>query len=68
MWYGLKVTMEHYAATIHKEGGIKNDLNDWHIEHNNPRYILNLLLSAITVSLKTTEIINSLQKLEFNNG
>jgi predicted helicase len=57
--------MERYAVTTHRESGIKNDPNDWGIEHNNPRYILDLLLSVITVSVKTADIINSLPKLEF---
>jgi predicted helicase len=57
--------MERYAVTTHKESGIKNDPNDWAIEHNNPRYILDLLLSVITVSIKNADIIDSLPKLEF---
>jgi predicted helicase len=57
--------MERYAVTTHKESGIRNDPNDWAIEHNNPRYILDLLLSVITVSVKTVDVINSLPKLEW---
>jgi predicted helicase len=57
--------MERYAVTTHKESGITNDPNDWAIEHGNPRYILDLLLSVITVSVKTADIIDSLPKLEF---
>ena len=34
-------------------------------EHNNPHYILDLLLSIITVSVETVKIINSLPKLKF---
>jgi predicted helicase len=56
--------MEHYAATTHKESGIKNDHNDWTIEHNNPRYILDLLLSVIALSIKTVDIVAGLQKVE----
>jgi predicted helicase len=56
--------MERYAVTTHKESGITNNPNDWAIEHNNPRYILDLLLSVITVSVKTVDIVNSLPKLE----
>jgi predicted helicase len=57
--------MEHYAATTHKESGIKNDPNDWTIEHNNPRYILDLLLLVIAVSVKTVDIVAGLPKLEW---
>ena len=57
--------MERYAITIHKESGIKNDPNDWAEEVGNPRYILDLLLSIINVSVQTVDIVNSLPKLVF---
>jgi predicted helicase len=57
--------MERYAVTTHKESGIKNDPNDWAIEHNNLRYILDLLLSVITVSIKTVDIVAGLPKVDF---
>jgi predicted helicase len=41
---------------------IKEDMK---AKHNNPRYILNLLLSVIKVSLKTMDIVDELPKLEF---
>ena len=55
--------MERYAITIDKASQIKNDPNDWSREHKQPRYILDLLLSVITLSCKTVEIINKLPKL-----
>ena len=60
--------MERYQVTTHKESKIKNDPNDWAKEQNNPRYILDLLLSIITVSVKSVDIINSLPKLEFDKN
>jgi predicted helicase len=57
--------MERYAVTSNKESGIKNDPNDWAAEHGNPRYILDLLLSVITVSIKTVEIVEGLPKVEW---
>ena len=39
--------MERYQVSVHAESGIKNDPNDWAKEVNNPRYILDLLLSVI---------------------
>lgn len=57
--------MERYAVTVDKASQIKNDPNDWADEHNKPRYILDLLLSIITVSIKTLDIVESLPKLEF---
>lgn len=55
--------MERYQVTIDKESLIKNDPNDWSKEHNNPRYILDLLLSVVNVSVKTNAIVRELPKL-----
>lgn len=57
--------MERYQVTIHKESQIKNDPNDWAEEVGNPRYILNLFLSIINVSVQTVEIVNRLLKVKF---
>jgi predicted helicase len=57
--------MERYAITTHKESGIKNDPNDWAEEVGNPRYILDLLLSVINVSVQTVDIVNDLPKVKF---
>jgi predicted helicase len=57
--------MERYAVTTHKESGIRNDPNDWAKEHDNPRYILDLMLSVITVSMKTMAIVEGLPKVEW---
>lgn len=61
----IEWVMDRYQVKVDKDSGIKNDPNDWGLEHNNPRYILNLILSLITVSLETVKIINNLPKLEF---
>jgi len=61
----IEWVMERYAVTTHKESGIKNDPNDWAKEHNDPQYILNLLLSVITVSVKTVEIVEGLPRVEW---
>lgn len=57
--------MERYAVTTNKDSGITNDPNLWCDEHNDPKYILNLLLSIITLSLKTNELVKKLPKVEF---
>ncbi len=57
--------MERYQVTVHKESGIRNDPNDWAKEVGNPRYILDLLLSIINVSVQTVEIVEGLPKLTF---
>lgn len=56
--------MDRYQVKVDKDSGIKNDPNDWGLEHNNPRYILDLILSIITVSMATNEIVNRLPKLD----
>ena len=62
--YAIDWIMERYAVTIHKESGIRNDPNDWAREHNNQQYILDLLLSIITVSIETVDIVAELPKVE----
>jgi predicted helicase len=57
--------MERYQVKTDKKSGIKNDPNDWAEEVGNPRYILDLLLSIINVSVQTVEIVEGLPKLEF---
>ena len=57
--------MERYAITTDKKSGIVNDPNDWCKEVNDEKYIFNLLLRIINVSVKTVDIINSLPKLNF---
>lgn len=57
--------MERYAVTTHKDSGIKNDPNDWAEEVGNPRYILDLLLSIVNVSVQTVEIVEGLPTISF---
>lgn len=52
--------MERYQQTQDKKSLIKNNPNDWSIEHNQPCYILDLLLSVINVSVQTVEIVKGL--------
>ena len=61
----IEWVMERYSVTIHKESGIENNPNDWAVEHENPQYILDLLLSVITVSIKTVDIVAGLPKVEW---
>ena len=56
--------MERYAITIDKASQIKNDPNDWSREHEQPRYILDLLLSVIMLSCQTVDVINTLPILK----
>lgn len=58
--------VERYCVSQDTKSLIKNDANDWAREHNQPRYILDLLLSVINVSIQTVEIVNALPKLKFD--
>lgn len=57
--------MERYQITTHKESGITNNPKDWAAEVGNPKYILDLLLSVINVSVQTVGIVEGLPGVEF---
>lgn len=57
--------MDRYRVTKDKKTGILNNPNDWCQEHGNPRYILDLLLSVITVAVKTMDLIHQLPQINF---
>ena len=52
--------IDRYQVRTHKASGIVNDPNDWCAEHDNPRYILDLVKRVTTVSVRTVEIVRSL--------
>jgi predicted helicase len=56
----IEWVMERYAVTTHKDSGIVNDPNDWAAEQGEPRYILDLLLSVIALSVRTMAIVRGL--------
>ena len=61
-WYGSK----KWNAQAKKSGsGIVNNPNDWSREHQKPRYILDLLLSVINVSVQTVDIVNALPEVDW---
>ena len=57
--------MERYCDKVDKKSGIRNDANQWGIEHGNPKYPLELLQSIITLSVRTLDIIEKLPKITF---
>lgn len=59
----IEWVMERYAITTHKDSGITNNPNDWATEQGSPRYILDLLLSVIALSIETAEIVKGLPKM-----
>lgn len=61
----IEWVMDRYQVTTDKKSGITNDPNHWAEEVGNPRYILDLLLSIINVSMQTVDIVDGLPKMEF---
>lgn len=61
----LEWIIDRYQVKTDKASGIVNDANAWGIEHGKPRYILDLILSSITVSLRTLDIVEALPAVEF---
>ena len=59
----IEWVMERYAVKTDPASKITNDPNDWCREHDDPKYIYNLLLRIITVSLETVKIVGALPRL-----
>lgn len=57
--------MERYQITTHKDSGITNDPNDWAAEVGNARYILDLLLSVINLSVESVRLVKGLPGVKF---
>ncbi|MER5304105.1 type ISP restriction/modification enzyme [Streptomyces lasiicapitis] len=53
--------IDRYQVKVDKASGIVNDPNDW---SDNPRYIVDLLLKIVTVSLETMKIVDGLPPLD----
>lgn len=54
---------KRYQVTRDKDSGIVNDPNDWCAEHNQPRYIIDLLKRVVRVSMETMKIVRRLPAL-----
>ncbi|MDE0573471.1 DEAD/DEAH box helicase family protein [Demequina sp. B12] len=61
---GLDWIIDRYQVKTDKASGIVNDPNDWSREVGNPRYILDLIAKAATVSVETMKIVDALPDLE----
>ena len=61
----IEWVMERYQVTTNKDSGIVNDPNLWLKESGNERYIVDLLLKVITVSMETQKTVAKLPKLAF---
>ena len=59
----IEWVMERYQFTRDKDSGIVNDPNDWCNEHNEPRYIIDLVKRIVRVSMETIKIVKALPAL-----
>ncbi|GAB2540973.1 DEAD/DEAH box helicase [Brachybacterium huguangmaarense] len=64
----IEWVMRQYQVTTDKASGIVNDPNQWGLEHDNSRYILDLLQKVVTVSVRTVEITENLPSLDKNTN
>ena len=62
----IEWVMERYQVTVNKDSGIVNDPNKWLEECGDERYIVDLILKVVTVSMETLKIVSSLPKLDFS--
>ena len=57
--------IDRYQVKTDSKSGIENNPNDWCTEHGDEKYILNLILSCITVSLKILDVVENLTEVRF---
>ena len=59
----LEWVMDRYAVTTDKASGITNDPNLW--DEKNPRFIVELIQSVVTVSVLTMDLVAELPRMVF---
>ena len=62
----LDWVVERCGVSIDKDSQIKNDFNDYAKSVGDEKYIFNLILRVITVSLQTNKIVKALPKLKIH--
>lgn len=63
---GVDWILERYQVKTDKTSGIVNDPNDWSREHEQPRYIIDLIGRIVALSLETNRIIGELPDLKID--
>ena len=61
----IEWVMERYQVTTNKDSGIVNDPNKWLAESGDERYIVDLILKVVTVSMETQKTVAKLPRLKF---
>ena len=64
---GLEWLIDRYQVKADKASGIVNDPNDWCREHDDPRYIVDLIKRVTRVSVETMDIVRSLPELPISS-
>ena len=59
----LEWLIDRYQVKTDKASGIVNDPNDWGREHDDPRYIVDLIKRVTRVSVETMKIVDALPEL-----
>lgn len=59
----LEWLIDRYQVKTDKASGIVNDPNDWGREHDDPRYIVDLVKRVTRVSVETMKIVDALPEL-----
>ncbi|MGV9860927.1 DEAD/DEAH box helicase [Gordonia sp. NPDC003425] len=54
--------IDRYQVKTDKASGIVNDPNDWCDEHDDPRYIVDLIAKVTTVAVETMKIVDGLSE------
>ncbi|MEW2479663.1 type ISP restriction/modification enzyme [Mycobacterium sp. NPDC049093] len=52
--------IDRYQVKTDKASGIVNDPNSWCDEHDDPRYIVDLVAKVTTVAVETMKIVDEL--------
>lgn len=60
--------LDRYQVKTDKASGIVNNPNDYAREQEKPRYILDLLLSVMSVSAQTNEIVDALPVIDWSTS
>ena len=61
---GIDWIIDRYYIKTDKDSGIVNDPNQWGLERDEPRYIVDLIKRVVTVSVRTVEVVAGLPSLE----
>ena len=63
----LEWIVDRYYIKTDKASGIVNDPNDWSREHDDPRYIIDLVKRVVALSIETIRIVESLPDLDLSS-